>query len=312
MPQAKGFMGRLCVDFESAFGVSPSTKAPKSLPFNSISLGAQQSLIDVATIQATRNPQAPGMGRISVDGSIVIPMDLTAIGYWFKGMFNSATVTGTGPYTHTWKVSNTQPSMVIEKGFTDINQYFLYNGCKINGFRFSFGGDGELTATIDIMGAIETLSGTQYAAPTAVALDRINNFQATLKEGGATAANVLSGEINLNFGLDGSQYTVGTSYSRGDIPEGLLNITGTIKALFQDATLINKGINGTESSFELIYTSGTKSLSIKLPEIQFERPNVQIEGPAGIAVDLPFRAFYNNDAGNSAVIVTLVNSIASY
>ncbi|GBG57777.1 hypothetical protein SPFL3102_01496 [Sporomusaceae bacterium FL31] len=312
MTQAKGFMGRLCVDFESSFGTNPTTKAPKSLPFNNVEIVAKQALIDSATIQATRNPQKPGLGRVAVDGSITIPMDLNAIGYWFKGMFGSVVPTGSGPYSHVWKAVNSQPSMVIEKGFTDINQYFIYNGCKINSFKLPFGGDGELVATAELMGATEMLSSTQYAVPTVIALERVSNYQASLKEGGATVANVLSGELNIGFGLDGGQYTIGNSNCRGDIPEGILAITGTIKALFQDASLINKGINGTESSLELILENGTKSLSIKLPEIQYERTSPTITGPAGITLDLAFRGFYGNDPGNSAVIVTLVNQTPSY
>lgn len=314
MTQARGYLGRLVLDFETTFGSNPVTAAGKKLPFNSLEVSGSQNLIDPATITGTRNPVAPGKGNLSVDGGITIPMDLNAIGYWLKAMFGAPTTTGAGPYTHVFKVGSSQPSVVLEKGFTDIGQYMLYNGCKISTFKTSFGGDGELTAQMDIMGAKETIGATEYdATPDAVELNRLNNFQASLKEGGVAFATATSGDFNLDFGLDGDQYTIGANGARGDIPEGILNITGSLKTLFADATLLNKGVNGTKSSLEVAFTlSADASLTFLFPEIVYERKTPPISGPAGVSTELGWRAFFGNDVNASAVVVTLKNSIASY
>lgn len=303
------------MDYESAFGTNPTTTAGKKLPFNALEVTGSQNLIDPATITGTRNPVEPGKGNLAVDGNITVPMDLDAIGYWLKAIFGAPTTTGaSAPYTHVFKVGNVQPSFVLEKGFTDIAQYFRYNGCKVSTFKVSFGGDGELTAQMDVMGAKETISSSEYdSTPDEIVSNRLNNFQASLKEGGVAIATATTGEMNLDMGLDGDQYTIGANGSRGDIPEGILNVTGTLKTLFQDATLINKGANNTKSSLEIAFTkSASESLTFEYPEIIYERKTPTISGPAGVVAELSWRAFNATDSDKSVVIVTLVNSVASY
>ena len=312
--QAKGFMGRLGLDIETTFGVSPTTKSCKILPFNKLEIVGKQSLISTSTITGNRNPVQQGLGRVTADGSAEVPVDYTAFGWWLKSMFGPATDSGaSAPYTHVFKPSNTQPSLVLEKAFTDIGQYFLYNGCKVSSLKLSFGGDGELVATLEFKGASETRGTVAYSAtPTTVVMNRLNNFQAALKEGGSTIGTVTSGDFTIDFGLDGDQYTVGNGNSRGDIPEGILKVSGTLKALFTDASLIDKGINATESSLELAFTSGTNSLAFKFPEIQYERTSPTITGPAGVSVDLAWSAYYQDSADAAAVVATLKNAVATY
>lgn len=312
--QAKGFMGRLGFDIETTFGQNPVAPDCKVLPINKIELAGKQSIITTSTITGNRNPVEPGRGRITADGSLEAPVDLTAFGWWLKAMFGAATDSGaSAPYTHVFKPGNTQPSLVLEKAFTDIGQYFRYNGCKVSSFKLAFGGDGELVANFDIKGASETRGTSAYdTTPTTVVMNRLNNFQATLKEGGSTIGTVSSGDFTVDFGLDGDQYTVGNGNSRGDIPEGILKVTGTLKVLFTDATLIDKGINATESSLELAFTNGANSLTFKFPEIQYERTSPTITGPAGVSVDLAWSAYYQNSADAAAIVATLVNSVATY
>ena len=314
MAQARGYMGQLMLDFETAFGVNPTTAAGKIMPFNSLELVGSQNLIDPATITGTRNPVEPGKGNLSVSGSMTIPMGLKDIGWWLKGMFGAPTTTGTTNYTHKYKVGNTQPSLVVQKGFTDLGKYMVYNGVKIGTFKLGFGGDAELTASMDLVGATETINSTTYdAAATSVQLQRLNNFQASIKEGGVSVANILSGEIDLDFGLDSTQYVIGKNGTLGDIPEGIIKVSGNIKALFTDTTLLEKGINNTESSLEVAFTiDANNSLTLSIPELIYERKTPPISGPSGVVVELNWKGYYTDGADASAMVVTLKNSVATY
>ena len=99
--QAKGFMGRLGLDIETTFGVSPTTKSCKILPFNKLEIVGKQSLISTSTITGNRNPVQQGLGRVTADGSAEVPVDYTAFGWWLKSMFGPATDSGaSAPYTH--------------------------------------------------------------------------------------------------------------------------------------------------------------------------------------------------------------------
>lgn len=221
---------------------------------------------------------------------------------------------GTGAlFTHVFKVTDTQPSMVMERGFTDIGKYALYNGCKVNTFEVSFGGDGELTASMGIMGAKETIGASEYdSSPDSITFVRFNNFQASIKEGGSTIAIVKEGNFKIDAGLDGDGYVVGGLGFRGRIPEGMIGVSGSITALFEDSTLLDKAIAGTESSLELTFTSGAHSLKFLFPELLFERNTPGIDGPKGVLIELPWRGYYADDSNASAVVATLVNTVEAY
>jgi hypothetical protein len=237
-----------------------------------------------------------------------VPVDYTAFWYWLKAMFGDPATTGTGPYTHTFKVAATQPSLVLDKQFTDIGRYWKYNGVKVSSFGIDFGGDGELVANLDIVGANETPSATPYdASPTAQTLNRLGNFQAAMTEGGSAFAKATSLSLNFNFGLDTGIYCIGDAGQRSDLPEGIVEATGTLLALFEDHTLVDKAVASTESEITLTLTSGTNSLAFELPELQYSRAKAPIEGPQGIIQELNYVAYYDDDADASTLIATLIN-----
>lgn len=205
------------------------------------------------------------------------------------------------------------PSLAIEQGFTDIAQYFLYNGCKVSKLGLSFGGDGELNASIDIMGAKETLSTSPFDATVdSMVFDRFANFQAAILEGGSAVATCTEATIDVDFGLDGDTYCIGGQGFRSAISEGVVGVSGKVKAMFQNATLLSKAINGTESSLKVTLTNGAHILEILIPELVYERNTPGIDGPKGVFVELPFRGYFGNSAENTVIKATLTNDVASY
>ncbi len=314
--QARGRKGQLLMDFEGTFGQNPTTSKAVRMPFISSKLQSKQSQKESAVMRNSRNPYRPLYGNVDVSGSLAVPLDKVAFGYWLKAVFGAPTTTRpieTGPYNHVFKPSDIQPSLVLQQGYTDIAVYELFNGCKINKLGLSFGGDEELKASIDIIGAKETVGSSPYAsAPTDIFLEQFNSFQGSVEEGGSLAANIKSAELNIECNLDGEQYVMGGNGIRGDIPEGLFKISGSITALFENAVLLNKAINGVASSLKFKLTSGLHSLEFLLPEIVYEQNSPGIEGPKGILINLPFQAFYSNAVEKAAIVVTLINNQAAY
>ena len=313
MAQAKGALARLQLDFETTFGSDPASPNGINMPFNSCGVRSTRAQNQAQTLTGRRDPVEPFDGNIDVGGDIVVPVDAIAFGYWLKAMFGAPTTTGAGPYQHVFKIGNTQPSMVLEKGFADIAQYAKLNGCKVARLSMTIGGDGELTATLGVMGAKETLGTTSYdATPTTLTFARFQNSQAAFTEGGSALANGTELTIDVDFGLDGGVYVVGGGGIRGSIPEGVVAISGTLRTLFENATLLTKAMNSTESSITATLTNGTNILALALNEVKYARNVPSIDGPTGVYVELPFQAFYDNHAGNSAIVATLTNGQASY
>lgn len=314
MAMAKGYLSQVAMDFETTFGADPGSPNGLAIPVNSFDVKGSRNLNAAQTIIGNRNPVEPFVGNNMVNGSAVIPVDVLAMGYWLKAMFGAPTTTGSGTFTHTFKLGAAQPSLVLEKKFaTATATYMKLNGCKISKFSMAAGGDGELTANLDIEGAKETVGTTAYDATlTAIALTRFNQFQAAITEGGSTLANCTAFSFDLDMGLDTDVYVIGGSGYRGDLPEGIASVGGTLTVLFENTTLLTKAINNTETALVLTFTNGTNILRFTFPEVLLKMATPGITGPQGVRLELPWQAFYGNGADATAMKVELINSQASY
>jgi len=311
--QARGRKAQLLLDFETTFGTDPAAVDAKSMPFHTIGLTGSRNLVEDTVIRNSRNPAEPSRGNVDVSGDIVVPIDVTAIGWWLKAMFGAPETTGSGPYAHVFKPGDEQPSLVLCKEFTDVEQYFKYNGCKISRLSIRFGGDGELQATISVMGAKEALGEATYdAEPAEITLKKFSNFQAVIEEGGSSLAIGTEVSLDIDFDLDGDQYVIGGQGIRGDIPEGFVKVTGQLTALFENETLVKKAIDGTESSLLITLTSGTDKLEFLVPELLYEQRSPSVDGPKGVRAQLNYRGYYSDSTEKAVIQVTLTNGTTSY
>ncbi|MBW1778509.1 MAG: hypothetical protein JRJ54_13090 [Deltaproteobacteria bacterium] len=236
MAQQTGARSAMVIGFESTFGSAPATGM--KMLFNTSSLKGTRPLNSPATLRGNRNPVMPFRGNMDVSGDIVVPVDSDAFGWWLKAMFGAPTTAGAGPYTHTYKVGDTQPSIAVEHQFLalDTPQYFLYEGCKVSTFAMEIGGDGELVATLSMVGATETIDTSSFdGTATEKAINRLHNFHASLTEGGSAFADATTVSLNVEFGLDTEQFVIGGGGVRGAIPEGVVVVSGQLTALFKDA-----------------------------------------------------------------------------
>jgi len=313
---------------ETTYGVTPTGGTVHKLPFNKNALTSKQSLIDSNTITGRRDAVEPGKGQIDTSGQIEVPLDVRNIGFWLMLGFGAPTTTVVtapvaktesapavaGVYKHIFTVADDMPSASIEKGFGDIGKYAVYPGCKINKLSLDAQvGNNESTVKLDMLGADENLADTSIAASATMRdILRFNNFNAQVMEGTAVLASARKMSVDIDFGLDGDTYCLNGKGSRTDITEGILKPTGSLEALFKDTSLLQKAIDGTESSLKLTFTHGAHSLEILLPELIFERATPTIDGPKGVLSTMNWRAYYADSSENSAVQITLINDVASY
>lgn len=310
MTQAKGGNSNLVLGYESTFGSDAA--AGFTMPINSSELHSARNIQAAATIRGNRNPVEPFQGNLSVEGSVVVPLDSDAFWYWLKAMFGDPSTSGAGPYVHEFKVPTSQPSLTMEHQYTDLTQYAKFNGCKVSQWAMEFGGDGELVSNFEIVGATEAIGSSPFdASPTALTIRRLQNFQATLNEGGGALSNARSISFTVDMGLDVDQHVIGDGGTLGDIPEGVIGVGGNLTTLFEDVTLLNKAINSTESSIEIIVTiSANYKISILFPEVQYARNTPGIEGPGGILVSLDWQAYYTDATEATSLEVNLTNQDA--
>lgn len=314
--QAMGVYSGIRFIPEAELGVTPTTGTVRSLPFNSCTLAAEQNRTAPETMTGRRDPVEPIMGNINVSGSMTVPLDINAFGWILAMAFGNPTTTSVngGKYQHVFKPGKEQPSVSIEKAFSN-GEYFVDKGVKVSSMGFSFGGDGELTCEVEMLGCNETISEepiVEDASVVELALDRLNNFQAALKVDNTEVAVATELTLDIGFGLDEEGYAIGGNGFRSRINEGLLELSGNMTAFYDDKTYIEKAMNSTITALQLVLTKQGNSLTIDLPEVLFPRRSPTIEGSAGIQQELEYGAFYKNNSLGTSIQFTLVNDTASY
>lgn len=309
MPQAQGSSVSLRMGKETSFGVTGATSYEIGFA-PTLDLKETQALNDSTVMRGTRNMDKAFLGFKSVDGSLVVPLDDNAFGKVLEGFLNiPATVDNLdGTYTHTFKVNDTSiPSYFFEQAHTDIGEFHLLNGIKFNNFDISLGGDGELLCNINIMGQKSTRSATQVLVPTAITSVKFEQFQAAIT--GATKVKDIT--INYTNNLDGTSYVIGDGGTRGDIPLGMVGVSGTFTALYEDDTLLAAARNNTDQAFVITLISGVNILEFDMAEVTLSPTGVVVDSPQGLVQTFDYTAFWKADADESALLVKLTNSNAT-
>lgn len=317
--QAQGSEAQTLIGFESNYGETPGSPSMYKVPIITNNVESEQNLNEDETIRDSKNPAKPTRGNINVSGDVEFYIDKANIGLWLKALFGAPTTTDDGDdgldVEHVYKISSGQPSLFMEKGFTDIASYHVFNGLKVSNFSTEFGGEGDVRGTVSLIGAKETPDTSSIASsPTELAYDKYSQFEASIQEGGSDIAIVTNTSLEIDFDLDDNEenYPIGNQGVRGQLPEGIANITGNLTAWFTDQSLLDKAINGTESSLKFTLTKSSHSLEFYIPEVMFEQTTPPIDGPQGVMIELPYRAYMEDNAENTALKTTLVNDQASY
>lgn len=315
MTQAIGVYSKLLLCPEKSLGTVASAVNGKAwaLPFNSISLAASQNTTDPSTITGRRDAVEAIYGNIDVSGQITVPMDSKAIGYWLAFALGSPTTTsvGEGKYKHVFKTSDVQPSASIEKVFNN-GVVLKESGCKVSKLGFSFGGDGELVANIDLVGCKETIEEQAWGNPVNVGMRRYNNFQSSLLIDGQTEQIATEVSVDVDFGIDTEGYAIGGNGYRVRANEGIIKPSGSITVFFDDATYLRKAEQSDEVGIEIGLTHGDNVLKIIMPEVKFNRNSPAIDGPTGITQQMDYSAYYGDSDEEACIIFELTNDVASY
>lgn len=184
MSQAFGSKVALGYQAETTFGQLPASIALKKCYFTSESLGLSWNLVSSNVLGGDRNPRKAARGDIDLSGTINTELS-PQLGTLIKAALGSNATTGaSSPYTHTMKIGDL-PSLVIERGYTDIGAYLVYLGCKVNRMTLSIKPSGMQDISFDLMGVVETR---------ALAYDaQSGNFTAGLTVTGGTSS--ASGKI---------------------------------------------------------------------------------------------------------------------
>jgi hypothetical protein len=197
-------------------------------------------------------------------------------------------------------IGNTYRSYVMERAYTDIAQYQVFTGCRINTAAFNLPPTGIAGITFGIvakdMNALSTTS-LDSAYTDASTNSPLAAVDGALIENGITLATVTGLTLNVNNNLGGKP-VVGHNTIQDQLFGNRAQVTGQLTVVFQDAVLFNKFVNETESSLfvKINDPNGTDFFKIYLPRIKYTGGDIGDADPTGLPITMPFTALDPNGA----------------
>jgi hypothetical protein len=298
--------------FETVYGTAP-VSGFRTIPFASTSLGAERPLIENEMLGFGRDPLAPQRDAITVDGDMVIPVDVENLGLWLKAAFGAPTTTGTTPKVHTFQSGAwALPSMALEVAMPEVPRYALYSGVMVNTLAWSMGRSGLLTGTVGLMAQKETIATvTAAGTPTALAYQRFGHFNGAITRDGSPLGSVISAEITYANNLDPVAVIRADGAVDGFDPM-VASLSGSLVARFDSAALITQAISGAPCELKFAYDMGANAkFEFTAHAVYLPQPRTPIEGPGGVQVTFAWQAARAVSPARLCTAV-LTNTVASY
>ena len=83
---------------------------------------------------------------------------------------------------------------------------------------------------------------------------------------------------------------------------GRAEVEGTLSAYFEDAALVNRFINETETALEVSVGDGTNTMTFLFPRVKVNSADVGVDGPTSRVVSMSFVALYDTSEATNLSI----------
>jgi hypothetical protein len=250
-------------------------------------------------------------------GSITMEVATTGFGRWFEHLLGGTPgiVGGAPPYTHTYALGNLAgKSLTIQKVLRDTAsteiEAFNFHGCKILSGEFSISVDQILQLAVEI--DAEDVDTSTAGAAASYTNPTLFNFQGgTLNVAGAPVASVTDASIKITNNLKTDRYYLGSAGLKAEpIDNDFPTVDGSLSAEFiSSATFYDRFAADSAALLSLVFTSGTSSLTISVPEVRFTGGTPTVGGPDVVVADVPFEGQY--DGTNAGITITYVTADAT-
>jgi hypothetical protein len=288
---------------ETTFGVTPGSPALIQLPYTSHTLDLTKERVTGNDIQPDRMLRVDRHGNRSASGDIVV--DLRKGDY--DPLFESA-------FFNTWstnvlKVGTTPKYFHFEDAATDITQFRLFTGMAVSSLAVSIKPNQMVTGTFSMVGKDMTISGTSIdATKTASSANQpFDSYSGTMEigdAGGSLSASAIITGIDFTISNELAPTFVVGSASTPQLEYGMATVEGTITAYFENATLINRFLNETQTAFEVSVDdpTGASDYTFLFPRVKINGASVPVDGPTSRIVTLPFVALYDATEASNIVL----------
>ena len=284
MAFAQGSRSSLSYIVESTFGTTPAGNF-QNLPFSTHSLNMTKERVAGTDIQADRMSRVDRHGNRQVAGDIVADLrDTDYDDFLEAAMLNTWS-------TNVLKVGTVPKYFSIEDYAADIDQARLFTGCSVNTLAVSLAPNAMVTGTFGIVGKDMTISATEKTQDAATGAAPFDAYSGDLEIGGAVSAIVTAMDFTLTNSF-APTFVVGDD-SAPSLEVGDAVVEGTLSAYFEDAALLNRFIDETETSLKVTVgdNEGTpNTMEFFFPRCKINSADVGVDGPTSRIISLTFVA----------------------
>ena len=284
MAFAQGSRSSLSYIVESTFGTTPAGNF-QNLPFTTHSLNMTKERVSGTDINADRMSRVDRHGNRQVAGDIVADLRDTD----FDDLLESAMLNTWA--TNVLKVGTVPKYFSIEDYAADIDQARLFTGCSVNTLSVSLAPNAMVTGTFGIVGKDMTISATEKTQDAATGAAPFDSYSGDLEIGGSVAAIVTAMDFTVTNGF-APTFVVGDD-SAPSLEVGDAVVEGTISAYFEDAALLNRFIDETETSLKVTVgdnESTPNTMEFFFPRCKINSADVGVDGPTSRVISLSFVA----------------------
>jgi len=288
---AQGSRSSLSYIVESTFGTTPAGNFT-NLPFSTQSLNLSKDRVAGNDIQADRMPRVDRHGNRQVGGDIAV--DLRKGDY--DAFLESAML-------NTWatdvlKVGTTPKYFSIEDYAADIDQARLFTGCTVSTMGLSIAPNQMVTTTFGMVGKDMTVGTTEKTQDAASGNAPFDAYSGDLAIGNVGASSAVAIVTGIDFTLNNSfapTFVVGDD-SAPCLEVGRAEIEGTITAYFEDAALINRFLNETETELSVSVDdpTGSNEYTFLFPRVKINSADVGVDGPNSRIINMSFVSLYDS------------------
>lgn len=294
MPFSQGSRSGLSLQAETVFGSPPGVPTLVQLPFTTHNLDLTKERVTGNDIQPDRMPRVDRHGNRTAAGDIVVDLRKGDYDTLMESAFMSSFS------TNVLKVGTTLKSFHIEDSALDIAQHRLFRGMSVSKQSVSIKPNQMVTSTFSLIGKDMAISATSFdAVKTASSTNQpFDAYSGTIKisDAGVALASIAT-VTGIDFTIDNAfspTFVVGAN-TTPQLEYGMATVEGTITAYFEDATLVNRFLNETQTAFEVSVDdpTGASDYTWLFPRIKINGAAVPVDNPQSRIVTLPFVALYD-------------------
>ncbi len=291
MAFAQGSRSGLSYIVENTFGTTPSGNFT-AIPYNTHSLNLTKERVTGNEIQPDRMLRVDRHGNRSVAGDIVVDLRDGNFDPFLESALQGSFDVG-GDLT----VGVTPKYFSIEDAAQDISQFRLFTGMSVSSMSVSIAPNQMVTTTFSMIGKDGTISGTGVTVDPATISQPFDSYSGDVAIGDVASSSVIAIVTSLEFSIDNAQaptFVVGDD-SAPQLETGMATVEGTLTAYFEDASLINRFIDETESELTVSVDdpTGANSYTFAFPKIKVNGADVPVDGQTSRIITLPFVALYD-------------------